>query len=125
MLIIAFIIVGEVNKDPVGVPATATSTSTSEAEAAAEREAAFQAQRQEAEEQEVAFSIKVANLPEAQQTALGVMGFTSTSSIEITNKMVTCAKVDMSETRMAEVKDGATVTAAEGVRLMSCYNANN
>lgn len=129
VLIIAFFIIDAMNNDPVGVPANSTSTSSSQAQTAEQRqrEADFQAERaeSEAEANEVAFSINVSTLPEAQQVALAAMGVSSTSSLNITNAMVTCASIDMSETRMAEIKDGATVTGAEGIRLMSCYNANN
>lgn len=125
-LIIGFFIGGMMAETDIDVPtsSTSTTTSTSQAQTAAEREAAFQAERQEQEENEVAFTINVSNLPEVQQTALAAMGVSSTSSIDITNKMVTCAGVDMSATRMAEIKNGASVTAGEGIKLMSCYRAN-
>lgn len=127
VLIIGAVVVVMMNNDPVGVPAnsTATTTSSSQAQTAAQREADFQAQRQEAEEQEVAFTINVSTLPPAQQTALAVMGINSSSTLNITNKMMTCAGTDMSATRMAEIKGGAAVTAGEGIKLVSCYNANN
>lgn len=46
------------------------------------------------------------------------------TKIEITNMMMTCAKKDMSDSRLAEIKEGASVTMSEGVKLVSCYNAN-
>ncbi len=127
VIIIGFFVWGLMTDTDVDISRDSTPTGTSQAQldAEREREAEFQRQRQEAEDNEVAFTVDVSNLPEVQQTALGTMGISSTSSINITNKMVECAAVDMSETRMAEIQDGATLTAAEGIRLMSCYNANN
>lgn len=127
VLIIGVAVVVTVSKDPVGVPATTTpaATSSSQSQVEAEREAAFQAERKAAEEKEVAFKINVSTLPQAQQTALNAVGVSSTSSLSITNKMVSCASTDMSATRVAEIKAGAVVTAGEGIKFVSCYNANN
>lgn len=130
IIIIGFIIYGamtddsEMNTDEVTATTTRSATNA-EVEAQLEREAEFRAEREaeEAKEQEVAFTIEVANLPEDQQAALKAMGMNDTS-IEITNAMLTCARVDMSETRVKEIEDGASVTASEGIKLVSCYNAN-
>ena len=129
VLIIGAVVIVTMNNDPVGAPANSTSTSSSQAQTAEQRqrEADFQAERAESEAQanEVAFTIDVSTLPEAQQTALAVMGINSSSTLNITNKMMTCVGTDMSGTRMAEIKGGASVTAGEGIKLVSCYNANN
>lgn len=130
IIIIGFIIYGamtddsEMNTDEVTATTTRSATNA-EVEAQLEREAEFRAEREaeEAKAQEVAFTIEVANLPEDQQAALKAMGMNDTS-IEITNAMLTCARVDMSETRVKEIEDGASVTASEGIKLVSCYNAN-
>jgi len=125
VLIIGFLIISTMNEDPIGVPVTNPSaTSSTVTQTQQEREAAFQAERQAKEEQEVAFTIDVSKLPEAQQVALAAVGISSTSSLSITNKMVSCAGVDMSATRMAEIKSGASVTVGEGLKLVSCYNVN-
>ena len=100
-----------------------TTNSTETAQTEAQKEAAFQAQRKENEAKEVAFTIDVTKLPEAQQVALKTMGVNETS-IKITNAMVTCAGADLSEARMAEIKGGASVSIAEGIKLVGCYNAN-
>jgi hypothetical protein len=128
IIIIAFgfLIFSTMNDESIEVPVvnvntTANSSSTTQTQA--QREAAFEAQRQETEAKKVAFTIDVTKLPEAQQLALKTMGVNETS-IEITNAMVTCARADMSEERMTEVKGGATVTMGEGIKLISCYNDN-
>jgi uncharacterized protein YggE len=134
IVIIGFLIYGamsnESETDTNVVTATTTRSATSaeveaqleiEAEARAEREAK---EAKEAKAKEVAFIIEVANLPEAQQTALKAAGVNETS-IEITNAMLTCARVDMSETRVNEIKGGASVTVNEGIKLVSCYKANS
>lgn len=102
-----------------------TVTSTSSIQTASDREATFEAERRAEADRQVAFTVDVSKLPTAQQVALQAMGITSTSTISITNKMVSCAGVDMSATRMAEIKSGANVTAAEGVTFMACYKAND
>ena len=128
VIIIGFLIYGAMNDDKVVVvPITATSTTvtsstSAQIQAQKEREATLEAQRLEAEAKKVAFTIDVKKLPEAQQLSLKTMGVDDTS-FDITNAMVTCAKVDMSDTRLNEVKGGASVTAAEGIKLMACYNA--
>ena len=130
IIVIGFFIYGAMNDDTDTVPVTATSSNSStasssatsaEIEAQLEREAIIRAE--EAEAKKVAFTIDVTKLPEAQQASLKLMGMNDTS-IEITNAMLTCARVDMSETRVKEIEDGASVTASEGVKLVSCYNAN-
>jgi len=134
IIVIGFFIYGAMNDDADTVPATATSSNSStasssatsaEIEAILAREEAARAQKaaDEAKAKEVAFTIDVTKLPEAQQASLKLMGMNDTS-IEITNAMLTCARVDMSETRVKEIEDGASVTASEGVKLVSCYNAN-
>lgn len=126
IIIFGFLIFSTINDAPADVPVVNVNTtvnSSSTAETQAQREAAFEAQRQEIEAEKVAFTIDVTKLPEAQQVALKTMGVNETS-IEITNGMVTCARADMSETRMAEVKGGASIAMGEGIKLISCYNDN-
>lgn len=125
VIIIGFVAISMMNDDTVVIPVTqAPATSTSGVQTEQEKAAALEVARIEREAQQVAFSINVSKLPEAQQVALQVLGINSTSSLDITNKMVSCAGVDMSATRMAEIKGGASVTAGEGVKLVSCYKAN-
>jgi IMP dehydrogenase/GMP reductase len=118
------------NTDKVSPTATSTTASTSatgstSAQIAAQkqRDEDLQKQRDEAAAKMVAFTIDVTKLPAAQQTALKTIGMDE-DSIDITNAMVTCAKADLSESRINEIKGGATTTASEGIKLVSCYNVN-
>jgi len=72
---------------------------------------------------EVAFTIKVANLPSTQQQALRVMGVDD-AEISITNGMVACAESEVGAARVVEIKNGGSVSVSEGVVLMRCYSAN-
>lgn len=126
--IIGFIIYDGMNDDAMNVPMTPTSTPTTSStsaqiEAQRQRDRDEQIMREEKEAQTVAFKIDVAKLPATQQLALKTVGVSS-SSIDITNAMVTCAKADLSDNRIAEIKGGATTTASEGLKLVSCYSAN-
>lgn len=125
ILIIGFAIYGVMSGETDMDTDTINSPTSAEIEAQLEREAEFREQREaeEAEAQEVAFTIEVANLPEEQRASLQAMGITDTS-LQITNGMLECARVDMSETRVNEIMSGATTTASEGMKLVSCYNAN-
>lgn len=124
IIILGLLIFNTMKDESVEVPVNVNITnSTSSAETQVQKEVSLEAQRQETEAQKVAFTIDVTKLPEAQQLALKTMGVNETS-IEITNAMVTCARADMSEERMAEIKDGATVSMGEGIKLISCYNEN-
>ncbi|OGG65424.1 hypothetical protein A3I99_01585 [Candidatus Kaiserbacteria bacterium RIFCSPLOWO2_02_FULL_45_11b] len=127
LIVIGFFIYGAMNDETDTVPTTATSSNSSTGSTSAEIEAEFARnatiRAEEAKAKEVAFTIDVTKLPEAQQASLKVMGMNDTS-IDITNAMLTCARVDMSETRVKEIEDGASVTASEGIKLVSCYNAN-
>lgn len=130
IIVVGFLIYGTMNDDVVVVPITSTSTAvtgsssatSAEVEAQLKKDAELRAEN-EAKAKEVAFTIDVTKLPEAQQASLKLMGMNETS-IDITNAMITCARVDMSETRVKEIEDGASVTASEGIKLVSCYNAN-
>lgn len=126
IIVFGFLIYSTMNDDLVEVPVVnvnTTNNSSTTAQTEAQKEAAFQAQRKENEAKEVAFTIDVTKLPEAQQLALKTMGVNETS-LKITNAMVTCAATEMNEVRMAEIKGGATVTMGEGIKLISCYNEN-
>ncbi len=128
IIVIGFFIYGTMNDEPEAAAVkteSSRSATNAEVEAQLEREATFRAEREaeEAKAQEVAFTVDVTKLPEAQQATLKTMGMNDTS-IDITNAMVTCAEADMSEERVLEIKDGASVTASEGISLVSCYNAN-
>lgn len=129
VLVIGFLIIGTMNDDPVGVPVTSTpstrptsssSATSAQIEEQLKKDAALRAEN---EAKAVAFSIDVSKLSEAQQLTLKTMGIKD-SSIKITNAMVACAAVDMSATRMEEIKGGASITASEGIKFVSCYNAN-
>ena len=72
---------------------------------------------------EVAFTIKVANLPSTQQQALKVMGVND-AEISITNGMVACAEAEVGAARVTEIKNGASVSISEGIVLMRCYSAS-
>lgn len=133
IIVVGFLIYGAMDDEVVVVPITSTSTAvtgsssatSAQVEAQLKKDAADRAEAEaKAKAKEVAFTVDVSKLPEAQQASLKLMGMNETS-IDITNAMVTCAKVDMSATRVTEIKDGASVTASEGIKLVSCYNANN
>jgi len=125
---VGFLMYGAMNDEPEAVPTSATpsqSASSAEIEARLKQDAADKAAKdaEAAKAKEVAFTIDVAKLLEAQQVTLKTMGMNDTK-IEVTNAMVTCAEADMSASRVAEIKGGASVTASEGIKLVSCYNAN-
>ncbi len=128
-IVTGFLVYRAVTDEPETVPRTSATPSRSatsaEVEAQLKKDAADRAE-QEAEAaraKEVAFTIDVTKLPEAQQVSLKTMGMNDTK-IEVTNAMVTCAEADISASRVAEIKGGASVTASEGIKLVSCYNAN-
>lgn len=128
IVIIGILIYGAMDDEAVNVNVVATSTpatgpTAAEVEAQRQQDAAQQAQRDADEAKTVAFTIDVTKLPEAQQLSLKAMGMKDTK-IEITNAVMTCAKADMSDSRMAEIIEGASVTMSEGIKLVSCYNAN-
>jgi cytoskeletal protein RodZ len=131
IIVIGFLIYGAMKDEPETTtpPTTQTtspsSASSAEIEARLKQEAADKAAKDAAaaKAKEVAFSIDVTKLPEAQQVSLKTMGMNDTK-IEVTNAMVTCAEADISGSRVAEIKGGASVTASEGIKLVSCYNAN-
>ncbi len=128
VIIIGILVYGAMNDTDDTVPVTATSTpvtgsTTAQIEAQKQRDADQQKQRDEATAKMVAFTIDVTKLPEAQQTSLKAVGMNETS-IDITNAMVTCAKTDLSDSRINEIKGGATTTVSEGIKFVSCYNVN-
>lgn len=128
IIIIGFVIYTSMDDKTTNITVTSTSTpttssTTAQIEAERQRKADEQAARDDANAKTVAFTIDVTKLPAAQQASLKAMGVSSTS-IEITNAMVTCAETDLSVSRVAEIKGGASVTMSEGIKLVSCYNAN-
>lgn len=81
----------KVSTIPTSTPVANTSSTTAEIEAKRQRDRDEQIMRDEKEAQTVAFKIDVAKLPTAQQLALKTVGVSS-SSIDITNAMVACAR---------------------------------
>ncbi len=81
----------KVSTTPTSTPVANTSSTTAEIEAKRQRDRDEQIMRDEKEAQTVAFKIDVAKLPTAQQLALKTVGVSS-SSIDITNAMVACAR---------------------------------
>ncbi len=128
IIITGFIIYAGMGDDTDKVIVTSTSTpttssTTAEIEAEWQRDRDAEILRAEKEAKTVAFTLDVSKLPSAQQLALKTMGVSSTT-INITNAMVTCANADLSSNRVAEIKAGATTTASEAIKLVGCYNAN-
>jgi len=72
---------------------------------------------------ETAFTISMDSLPTAQQLLLKGMGI-SGDTLVITKGTVACAEAKMGEARVAEIKNGSSVTVGEGSTLVGCYNAN-
>ncbi len=69
---------------------------------------------------EVAFTINVENIPEAQRAFLKTMGITG-NEIVVTNTMLACAQVEIGIDRMVEIQNGATPSVSEGLALAGCY----
>jgi hypothetical protein len=129
VIVIGAIVYGAMTDTTDDVKMTATSTpvtasTSAQLETERQKQAAITAAQVEKEASTVAFTIDVTKLPEAQQASLKTIGMNDTK-INVTNAMVTCAKADMSDSRLEEIKGGASVTMSEGVKLVSCYNVNS
>lgn len=72
---------------------------------------------------DVAFSIPISGLPQAQQTALKAMGINGDSFV-VTKGMVACAEAKIGAQRVKEIQNGASTSVSEGLTLMGCYKAN-
>lgn len=69
---------------------------------------------------DIAFTISIANLPESQKALIRTMGITG-DSIPVTNTMFGCAEATVGSDRMMAIKNGATPTMGEGLKLVGCY----
>lgn len=72
---------------------------------------------------DTAFVIRIADLPEAQQSMLRATGIKG-DDIVITNAMKTCAESSVGVDRTAEISKGATPSVIEGTKLVACYSQN-
>ena len=68
----------------------------------------------------VAFTISIANLPDAQKALLRTMGITG-DTIPITNDMLVCAEAAVGNERITEIKNGVVPSMSEGLKLAGCY----
>ena len=69
---------------------------------------------------EVAFTIRLDSLSEAQQAMVRTMGIDS-NEIQVTYGMVACAEAEIGAARVEEIRNGASPSMAEGMKLMGCY----
>lgn len=69
---------------------------------------------------EVAFTIRLDSLSEAQQAMVRGMGIDS-NEIQVTYGMVACAEAEIGAARVEEIRNGAAPSMTEGVKLMGCY----
>ena len=69
---------------------------------------------------EVAFTIRLDSLSEAQQAMVRGMGVDS-NEIQVTYGMVACAEAEIGAARVEEIRNGASPSMTEGMKLMGCY----
>ncbi len=69
---------------------------------------------------EVAFTIRLDSLSEAQQAMVRGMGIDS-NEIQVTYGMVACAEAEIGAARVEEIRNGAAPSMTEGMKLMGCY----
>ena len=68
----------------------------------------------------VAFTLNLANLPDTQKAFLRTMGIAG-DALPVTNNMLVCAEAAVGSDRMLAIKNGATPTMGEGLKLAGCY----
>jgi hypothetical protein len=66
------------------------------------------------------FVIKIDNLPEAQKVALRGLGV-SGPELVVTEEIIVCAETEIGAPRLYEIRNGATPSISEGLKLISCY----
>ncbi len=69
---------------------------------------------------EVAFTIRLDSLSEAQQAMVRGMGIDA-NEIQVTYGMVACAEAEIGAARVEEIRNGASPSMTEGMKLMGCY----
>lgn len=69
---------------------------------------------------EVIFTIDMSSLGATEKAFLASAGITG-DSINVTASMYSCAEAKLGTQRITEIKNGATPSAAEGVKLVGCY----
>jgi hypothetical protein len=67
-----------------------------------------------------AFVIPMSRLSESQRAFVRTAGVEG-EEIVVTNAMVACAEASIGATRVAEIKNGASPSMSEGIKLMACY----
>lgn len=64
--------------------------------------------------------IAPSSLTEGQKKMLSAMGI-DPNSITVTSQMIACAEASLGASRVEEIKNGASPSFSEGVKLAACY----